>query len=410
MLTAIHAGWLVLAVIAGWGGAWLWRGRAMDKRVAASQAESSAKYEQLKRDLDVRLGRLENDLLGAKELVRTRDSSIAERDRLIRQQTELLAENSSRIASLAAEGEERQAKLIQRDAALAALEQNYHVQHSLAAEQKRQLADQTARLAQLTPVPAKLAATEEELKQTWVRLASAQALANRQDQEISQLHKRTVELEPLTIQVKDRQARLVETEGQLVEAVRSRDSEIARLKKRLAEFEPLPQRLNETEARRARLADEMDAMRRAKDEEIESLQVELKAVAELENRLSERDTQMLTRREQEISGTREHDLHRAALKTELARCAVELDAKNTTMGRMYQQLAEMAPLPQAVAYHSARALELERRIAQREHSLRLAVGEAANLRAGVLQWMRIAGALPARDAEIARLRSRLASI
>lgn len=271
MLTAMFAGWLVLAAIAGCGAAWLWRGRVMGNRMAALQCESSAKQEQLKRDLDVRLSRLENDLLSAKELVRARDSTVAERDRLIRQQTELLAENSSRIASLTTESEGRQEKLTQRDAALAALQKNYHAEQSLAAEQKKQLANHDARLAQLTPVPAKLAATEEELKQTWIRLASVQALVNTQDREISQLHKRTVELEPLTIQVKDRQARLVETEGQLAEAVRSRDSEIAQLKKRLAEFEPLPQRLSETEARRVRLANELDAMRRAKDEEIESL-------------------------------------------------------------------------------------------------------------------------------------------
>ena len=410
MLTAMFAGWLVLAAIAGCGAAWLWRGRVMGNRMAALQCESSAKQEQLKRDLDVRLSRLENDLLGAKELVRLRDSTVAERDRLIRQQTELLAENSSRIASLTAESEGRQEKLTQRDAALAALEQNYHAEHSLAAEQKKQLANHDARLAQLTPVPAKLAATEEELKQTWIRLASVQALVNTQDREISQLHKRTVELEPLTIQVKDRQARLVETEGQLAEAVRSRDSEIAQLKRRLAEFEPLPQRLSETEARRVRLANELDAMRRAKDEEIESLQVELKAVAELQQRLGERDGQMLAGREQAIVAIRNHDLDRAVLKTELARRARELDAKDTTIGRAYQQLAEFAPLPEAVANHSARALELARGIAQREQSLRLVAGEVANLRASVLQWMRVGGALPARDAEIARLRLRLATI
>ena len=410
MLTAMFAGWLVLAAIAGCGAAWLWRGRMMGNRMAALQSESSAKQEQLKRDLDVRLSRLENDLLGAKELVRARDSTVAERDRLIRQQTELLAENSSRIASLTAESEERQEKLTQRDAAFAALELNYHAEHSLTAEQKKQLANHDARLAQLAPVPAKLAATEEELKQTWIRLASVQALVNTQDREISQLHKRTVELEPLTIQVKDRQARLVETEGQLAEAVRSRDSEIAQLKKRLAEFEPLPRRLNETEARRIRLADELEAMRRAKDEEIESLQVELKAVAELQQRLGERDGQMLASREQAIVATRNHDLDRAVLKTELARRARELDAKDTTIGRAYQQLAEFAPLPEALAKRSARALELARGIAQREQSLRLALGEAANLRASVLQWMRVGGALAARDAEIARLRLRLASI
>ena len=366
MLTAMFAGWLVLAAIAGCGAAWLWRGRVMGNRMAALQCESSAKQEQLKRDLDVRLSRLENDLLGAKELVRARDSTVAERDRLIRQQTELLAENSSRIASLTAESEERQEKLTQRDAAFAALELNYHAERSLTAEQKKQLANHDARLAQLAPVPAKLAATEEELKQTWIRLASVQALVNTQDREISQLHKRTVELELL------------------------------------------PRRLSETEARRVRLANELDAMRRAKDEEIESLQVELKAVAELQQRLGERDGQMLASREQEIVATRDHDLDRAVLKTELARRARELDAKDTTIGRAYQQLAEFAPLPEALAKRSARALELARGIAQREQSLRLALGEAANLRASVLQWMRVGGALAARDAEIARLRLRLA--
>ena len=410
MLMAIHAGWLVLAVVAGWGVAWLWRGRMLHNRIAAMQSESSAKHEQLKRDLDARVGRLENDLLGAKEGVRLRDTAVAERDRLVRQQTELLAENSSRIASLTTESEERQSKLIQRDAALAALEQNYHIAHTLAAGQKKQLADYSARLAQLAPVPATLAATEEDLKQTLVRLASAQALVNTQDQEISRLHKRTVELEPLTVQIKDRQARLVETEGRLAEAVRTRDGEIAQLKKRLAELELLPRRLSETEARRVRLADELDAMRRAKDEEIESLQVELKAIAELQQRLSERDVQMLATREQQIAAIRDHDLDRAALKTELAWRAAESDAKNTTIGRTYQQLAELAPLPEAVANHSARALELARGIAQREQSLRLVAGEVANLRASVLQWMRVGGALPARDAEIARLRLRLATI
>lgn len=88
--------------------------------------------------------------------------------------------------------------------------------------------------------------------------------------------------------------------------------------------------------------------------------MELKAVAELQQRFGERDGQMLASREQEVVATRNHDLDRAVLKTELA----------------------------------SRALELERGIEQREQSLRLALGEAANLRASVLQWMRVGGHWP----------------
>ena len=81
--------------------------------------------------------------------------------------------------------------------------------------------------------------------------------------------------------------------------------------------------------------------------------------------------------------------------------------KDSAIGRMHQQLAEMAPLPEAVASHSARASELKRGLAQRDSRLGDSLREADLLRTSLLAWMRVGGALPARDAEIARLRARL---
>ena len=404
---AYIVGWAVLGAVLGWIGAWLLRGRMVHTRIAETRADARAKHEQLKRDLEARLGRLENELLGAKEITRIRDAAVAERDKLIRQQADQLVAGLSEIAAAKAERDDRQTKLTQQGATLATLEQDFRSARALSAEQEKRLADSAARLAQLEPVPAKLAAVEEELQATQGRLLAGQKRVTSQDQEISRLHKRTVELEPLTVQVKDRQARLVELEGRLAEAVRLRDSEIAKLKKSLLELEPLPKRLEDMEMKRAQLAGELTSLRRAKDEEIESLQEELKAIELLRQQLRNRDEQILAAREHEIAARRERDLAGAVLKTELAQRDVDLDARYSAIGRLHQQLAELAPLPEALANRSARALELERGVAQRDGKLRQVHHEAQMLRASMLEWMRVGGALPARNAEIARLRARL---
>ena len=409
--------WLIVGLAAGWLIAWFWRSRIMRVSLDSLQNESRAKYEQLKRDLESRVSRLENDLLKSKDVIQARDTAIAERDRLIRQQTEQLTDEASQIARLTVESADRQAKLDDREASYSNLDQQHRAARALIGEQEKRIAGDGAKLAQLAPVPAKLAQTNETLTETLKNLESTQARVNAQDQEISRLHKRTVELEPLTIAVKAREAKVLELEGRLAEAVRVRDGEIAQLKKRVAELELLPQRLSETEAKRAHLAGELDTLRRAKDEEIEALQDELKAIEVLRRRVAERDAQSLQTREREILAIREGDLLKASMSAELAATRHELiqrdanrDEKDTTIHRLHRQVAELEPLIDGVAAHSARALELERGIAQREHRLRHEARTVADLRAELLRWLRLAGALPAREAEIARLRAQLQAL
>ena len=400
-------GWAALAAVLGWIIAWLLRGRAANNLLTAAQLESRAKHEQLKRDSESRLGRFENDLLAAKEVIQMRDAAIAERDKLIRQQTEQLTAGLGQLAAATADRDDRQTKLTQQAAALATLEQEFRSVQLHAGDQEKRLAENANRLTQLEPIPDKLASAEVELRAAKDRLESAQALVNSQDQEISRLHKRTVELEPLTVQAKERQARLIELESRLADAVRTRDNEIAQLKKRLGELENLPARMAEVEAKRVKLADEMALLRQAKDEEIESLQGELRVIEPMKRELLARDNLFLAAREHEIVSRREAELVIAMLKAECAQRNAQLDSKDTAIGRMHQQLAEMAPLPEAVASHSARAFELERGLAQRESKLREIAREVDVLRTSLLAWMRVGGAIPARDAEIARLRARL---
>lgn len=367
-------GWVVLGLFAGWVVAWLIRGRLANDGLATAQADARAKQEQLKRDSEARAGRFENDLHDAKEIIQKRDNAIAERDRLIRQQTDQLAAGLSQLTTASAERDHHQAKVEQQGAAVISLEQNVQTIRS-------EKAGLEQRLAQLQPLPAKLAAAEMELRETKTRLKTELSRVNSQDQEISTLHKRNVELEPLTVQVKDRRGRMLELENRLAESVRTRDTEIVQLKKRLSEIEVLPQRLADAEAKRAQVAGELNAMRRAKDEEVESLQLELRAIPELQRRLVQRDGYFLDLRERDIDAQRKRDWDGAALKSELARRDAELDLKDSTIGRLHQQLAELAPLPEALANHSLRALELERGVAQREEKLRLVLVDVADLRA-----------------------------
>ncbi len=296
--------WLIVGLAVGWLIAWVWRSRTMRTSLNSLQNESRAKHEQLKRDLEGRVGRLENELLKSKDIIQTRDTAIAERDRLIRQQTEQLNDVSSQVARLTVESADRQAKLDDQEASYSKLEQEHRAARALMGEQEKRIAEDSARLAQLDPVPAKLARTEQTLAQASKNLESAQARINAQDQDISRLHKRTVELEPLTIAVKARDAKVLELESRLAEAVRLRDGEIAQLKKRVGELDALPQRLKETEAKRTHLAAELDALRRAKDEEVEALQQELKTIDVLRQRLLERDAHSLQIREREIVAIR----------------------------------------------------------------------------------------------------------
>jgi predicted flap endonuclease-1-like 5' DNA nuclease len=406
--------WLIIGLAVGWLIAWVWRSRTMRTSLNSLQNESRAKHEQLKRDLEGRVGRLENELLKSKDVIQTRDAAIAERDRLIRQQTEQLTDISSQVARLTVESADRQAKLDDREASYSKLEQEHLAARTLIGDHEKRIAEDGVTLTQLSPVPAKLADTEAALGQTLKNLESAQARANAQDQEISRLHKRSVELEPLTVAVKARDAKVQELEGRLAEAVRIRDGEIVQLKKRVGELEALPQRLKETEAKRTHLAAEVDTLRRAKDEEIEALQQELKTIDVLRQRLLERDARSLQTQEREILAVRAGDLLKASIRAELAATRHELIQRNailiekdTVLGRLHRQVAELEPLVDGVAAHSARALELERGIAQREHRLRQATHEVADLRADLLRWLRLAGALPAREAEIARLRAQL---
>jgi DNA repair exonuclease SbcCD ATPase subunit len=399
--------WAVLGVLVGWIVAWLLGSRMANNRLAAAQVDARTKQEQLKRDLETRLGRIENDLLGAKEMIQMRDAAIAERDKLIRQQTDQLTAGLSQLALATAERDDRQAKLSVQGQTFAAAEQDLRATRERLVEQEKSLAERDAQLTQLLPIPAKLALAEEELRAAKERFNSAQARVNSQDQEISRLHKRNVELEPLTVQAADRQTRMLALESRLAEAVRVRDGEIAQLKKRVAEFENLPARIDEAEVKRAKLVDELATLRRAKDEEIESLQDELRAIPPLRRELAARDQLYLSARALDVVSQRANDWAMAGFKAELAQRNAELDSKDSTIGGMHQQLAELAPLPNAVASHSAHALELARGLAQREMKLRSISDEAQSLRQSLLEWTRIAGALPARNAEIARLRTEL---
>ncbi len=404
------AGWVIVAGLVSWLAAWLIRGRVMQNRIHSIQADARLKSEQLKRDLETRVSRVDNDLLGAKEVIQLREHAIAERDKMIRQQTEQLTAGLNQTATVAEERDGLQAKLSRKEVALRESEQTLAQTQAHVAEQERRLGESDAQLKRLAPLPAKLAASETELKSTTARLESAQALLKTQDEENSRLHKRIVELEPLTVQVKDRQARLAELESRLAEAVRVRDAEIAQLKTKIKALEALPQRYEALESSRAQLTNEINVLRRAKDVEIESLQQELRAIPVLQRKLSERERQILNLRDEATAQLRDRELEVAAKKTDLARCNDELNRTDSIIGALHQQLAELAPLPEALANHSARALELERGVALRENELRRASRDAENLRTKLLEWMRLGGALPARDAEIARLRSRLGKI
>jgi predicted flap endonuclease-1-like 5' DNA nuclease len=462
--------WAVIGLAAGWLIAWFWRSRMMRDSVSMLQAEARAKYEQLKRDLEGRVARVENDLMNAKEVIQARDVAIAERDRLIRQQNEQLTDGNNQIARLTVASTDRQARLNKQEVLHATLEQEHRAVRARIEEQQKRIADDNARLAELEPLPAKLAASNEKLVQTTKNLDAANARFNSQDLEISRLHKRTVELEPLTIAVKDREAKLAEVEARLAEAVRVRDAQIAQLAKRVAELEPLQQRLIDGEEKRTRLAGELDVLRLGKDREIEALQQELKAIDVLRRQIAERDASTLRLREQQTIAVRDSDLRRAAIAAELALARDEraqrdrsLDENASIIAQLQQQLAPLVSLPdvlrekdqqirrieqqlaealqragtsdqtlrereremekqarrlraqvtqfepliEGVAAHSARVLELERGIAQREYRLRNESRQIEELRGELLAWLRLAGALPSRAAEIARLRARL---
>lgn len=288
---------LIAGAIAGCALAWLWRSRMMRNSIAVLHGESRAKYEQLKRDLEGRVTRLENDLLNAKEVIQVRDSAIAERDRLIRQQVEQLTDSTAQIARLTVENVDTQTQLAKQEASYATLDQAHRAASALIGEQQNRIAGDSAKLAQLEPIPAKLADANDKLAQTQKNLQIAQARFNNQDLEITRLHKRNVELEPLTIVVKDREAKLAELEGRLAEAVRVRETEIGRLKQRVAEMAALPDRLSEAEAKHAQLLNELDTLRRVKDEESEALQQQLKAIEILREQVEQRDAQALRGRE-----------------------------------------------------------------------------------------------------------------
>ncbi len=351
--------WLIAGLVIGWVIAWLGRGRMMDKSIALLQTESHAKYEQLS-DLDGRVTRLENDLLNANALIQVRDTAVAQRDQLLRQQTEQLADRSGQIAHLTVESADRHTRLSKQEASYAVLEQEHRAARARIGEQTKRIADDLAKLAVLEPVPAKLTQTQAKLTHTLKSLESAQARVNVQDQEISRLHKRTVELEPLTIAVKAREGKLVELQARLAEAFRIREAEIAQLKKRLAET--------------LRTIETNDETLRSRVAQIETL---------------EGDRSSQQRRIDELQRDIDHDQR----------------SKESETNRLRAQIAELEPLIDAVAAHSARALELERGIKQREHQLRHETREISQLRTELLGWLRLAGALPSREAEIARLRA-----
>jgi len=184
--------WLIIGLAAGWVIAWLWRGRMMGNRIAMLRTKYRAKYEQLKRDLNGRIARLKDDRLNAEDLIPARDTAVAERDRLLRQQTEQLSDRAGQILHLMADRADQQTRLTKLEAAYATLQQDHRAARALIGNQNKRIADDGAKLAALDPVPARLTATEEKLAQTLKNLESAQALVDTQERDISRLHKRTV--------------------------------------------------------------------------------------------------------------------------------------------------------------------------------------------------------------------------
>ncbi len=184
--------WLIIGLAAGCVIAWLWRGRMMGNRIAILRTKYRAKYEQLKRDLNGRIARLEDDRLNAEDLIPARDSAVAERDRLLRQQTEQLSDRAGQILHLMADRADQQTRLTKLEAAYATLQQDHRAARALIGNQNKRIADDGAKLAALDPVPARLTATEKKLAQTLKNLESAEALVDTQERDISRLHKRTV--------------------------------------------------------------------------------------------------------------------------------------------------------------------------------------------------------------------------
>jgi len=184
--------WLIIGLAAGWVIAWLWRGRMMGNRIAMLRTKYRAKYEQLKRDLNGRIARLEDDRLNAEDLIPARDTAVAERDRLLRQQTEQLSDRAGQILHLMADRADQQTRLTKLEAAYATLQQDHRAARALIGNQNKRIADDGAKLAALDPVPARLTATEKKLAQTLKNLESAEALVDTQERDISRLHKRTV--------------------------------------------------------------------------------------------------------------------------------------------------------------------------------------------------------------------------
>ena len=184
--------WLIIGLAAGWVIAWLWRGRMMGNRIAMLRTKYRAKYEQLKRDLNGRIARLKDDRLNAEDLIPARDTAVAERDRLLRQQTEQLSDRAGQILHLMADRADQQTRLTKLEAAYATLQQDHRAARALIGNQNKRIADDGAKLAALDPVPARLTATEEKLAQTLKNLESAEALVDTQERDISRLHKRTV--------------------------------------------------------------------------------------------------------------------------------------------------------------------------------------------------------------------------
>ncbi len=184
--------WLIIGLAAGWVIAWLWRGRMMGNRIAMLRTKYRAKYEQLKRDLNGRIARLEDDRLNAEDLIPARDTAVAERDRLLRQQTEQLSDRAGQILHLMADRADQQTRLTKLEAAYATLQQDHRAARALIGNQNKRIADDGAKLAALDPVPARLTATEKKLAQTLKNLESAEALVDTQERDVSRLHKRTV--------------------------------------------------------------------------------------------------------------------------------------------------------------------------------------------------------------------------
>ncbi|MEO5860941.1 MAG: hypothetical protein ABIW48_09790 [Burkholderiales bacterium] len=184
--------WLIIGLAAGWVIAWLLRGRMMGNRIAMLRTKYRAKYEQLKRDLNGRIARLEDDRLNAEDLIPGRDTAVTEPDRLLRQQTEQLSDRAGQILHLMADRADQQTRLTKLEAAYATLQQDHRAARALIGNQNKRIADDGAKLAALDPVPARLTATEKKLAQTLKNLESAEALVDTQERDISRMHKRTV--------------------------------------------------------------------------------------------------------------------------------------------------------------------------------------------------------------------------